>query len=546
MKQKLILTALLLSTFISVMDTTIVNIAIPDLLNRFSCSLSQAGWVATGYNLAFAVVLVAASKLADHLGRKKAFIFGLSLFVAVSAAACFSSSIEMLIALRVIQGLAAAFIVPVTMPIALNLISEERKGMLIGIWGAFSGLAATAGPMLGGIIIQKINWQAIFFINIPLGLICLLLAVLFITESYDSSADHRIDFFGMLVLSSALFCLTFGFARVSDDGWTSLPVMLLFASSAVLFILFFIIECKTKSPMIPIQMLKVRTFAFSSLTLFMLGLGLTGGTLIITLLLTNLMGKTELEAGFIISSLALSSMFTSALSGIWRSVWLPSIGMLGLTVSTYLYGFISYDSSIYFVVLLLSFSGLALGFVIGPVMGTGIKHIAYEKTGMASGIMNMMRTVGQAVGIAILTSLLTANMTIHTELAKKEAIALAEQDSILDPSTKAEFINQLQHSNNTNSFSQTKTTETIDRKESEVLNSVPKKEQKQKKQQLNIQKNEVLLLQNKITTLYKENISFSFQSTCKTGGYILILGIIFAIFINVKQRKKEKPQKAVS
>ncbi len=175
---------------------------------------------------------------------------------------------------------------------------------------------------------------------------------------------------GILILSGALFCLTFGFAKVSDLGWSSPLIISLFVISVLLFCLFFFIESKIKNPMIPLSMLKIRTFSFSSFTLFMQGLGLTSGTLIITLLLTNLMGKTELEAGLIVSTLALSSMFTSVLSGKLSDklggIWLSGLGMLGLTITTYLYGYIRYDSSVTTVIILLCLTYLALGLVIGP------------------------------------------------------------------------------------------------------------------------------------------------------------------------------------
>lgn len=196
-------------------------------------------------------------------------MFGLALFILTSVIACLSTSIEMLVTIRVIQGLSAAFIVPVTMPIALAIVPQNKKGMIIGIWGAFSGLAATLGPVLGGLLTENFNWQAIFFINIPLGLISLFLAAFFITESYDETVSKKIDYMGILILSGALFCLTFGFAKVSDLGWSSPLIISLFVISVLLFCLFFFIESKIKNPMIPLSMLKIRTFSFSSFTLFM-------------------------------------------------------------------------------------------------------------------------------------------------------------------------------------------------------------------------------------------------------------------------------------
>ncbi|MCY7977792.1 MFS transporter [Bacillus inaquosorum] len=548
-KKIIILGALLLGTFISVMDTTIVNIALPEMLTDFSCTLSQVAWVATGYTLAFAVMLVAASKLADHFGRKKAFIFGLALFIFTSFLACISGSIEMLIAIRVIQGLSAAFIVPVTMPIALEIVPEEKKGMIIGIWGAFSGLAATLGPVLGGLLTENFNWQSIFFINIPLGIIAIFFAAIFITESYDNSANKKVDYIGMLILSGALFCLTFGFAKVSDLGWTSSTFLIFMSISMLLLMLFLYIESKIKYPMVPLSMLKVKTFTFSSLTLFMQGLGLTSGTLIITLLLTNLMGKTELEAGLIVSVLALSSMFTSVLSGKLSDklggALFSSLGMMGLTISTYLYSYIRYDSSISLVIILLCISGLALGLIIGPAMGSGIRLIPPEKIGIASGILNMMRTVGQAVGIAILTSVLTTSINHHVDSATKEAVKIVEDNAAFDEMAKTEIIAHL-HESNSNTFDQEKTMKELNQKEEELLSKTPKPYKDKVKEKFKKQREQVIILQNKIAELYNEKISDSFNFTFKIGSIILILGIIFSLFSDISPRKLRVKQEKTS
>ncbi|MGZ9793097.1 DHA2 family efflux MFS transporter permease subunit [Bacillus atrophaeus] len=547
LKKQLSLISLLMGTFISVMDTTIVNIALPEMLTDFSCTLSQVAWVATGYTLAFAVMLVAASKLADHFGRKKAFIFGLGLFIFTSFLACISGSIEMLITVRVIQGLSAAFIVPVTMPIALEIVPEEKKGMIIGIWGAFSGLAATLGPVLGGLLTENFNWQSIFFINIPLGLIAIIFAAIFITESYDNSANKKVDYIGMFILSGALFCLTFGFAKVSDLGWTSSTFLVFMSVSMLLLIFFFYIESKIKYPMVPLSMLKVKTFTFSSLTLFMQGLGLTSGTLIITLLLTNVMGKTELEAGLIVSVLALSSMFTSVLSGKLSDklggALFSSLGMMGLTITTYLYGYIRYDSPISLVIVLLCISGLALGLIIGPAMGSGIRLIPKEKIGIASGILNMMRTVGQAVGIAVLTSVLTTSINHDVDAAKKEAVKIIEDNTVFDDIAKTEIIARLHESD---TFDHEKTIKELNQKEEELLSKTPKQYKDKVKESFKKQKEQIIILQNKIAELYNEKISDSFNFTFKIGSIILVIGIIFSLFSDISPRKLRMKQTKTS
>ncbi|MDR4399371.1 MFS transporter, partial [Bacillus atrophaeus] len=427
------------------------------------------------------------------------------------------------------------------------IVPDEKKGMIIGIWGAFSGLAATLGPVLGGLLTENFNWQSIFFINIPLGLIAIIFAAIFITESYDNSANKKVDYIGMLILSGALFCLTFGFAKVSDLGWTSSTFLVFMSVSMLLLIFFFYIESKIKYPMVPLSMLKVKTFTFSSLTLFMQGLGLTSGTLIITLLLTNVMGKTELEAGLIVSVLALSSMFTSVLSGKLSDklggALFSSLGMMGLTITTYLYGYIRYDSPISLVIVLLCISGLALGLIIGPAMGSGIRLIPKEKIGIASGILNMMRTVGQAVGIAVLTSVLTTSINHDVDAAKKEAVKIIEDNTVFDDIAKTEIIARLHESD---TFDQEKTIKELNQKEEELLSKTPKQYKDKVKESFKKQKEQIIILQNKIAELYNEKISDSFNFTFKIGSIILVIGIIFSLFSDISPRKLRMKQTKTS
>lgn len=541
-KKIIVLITLLLGTFIALMDTTIVNIAIPEILDYFSCSLSVVSWVTTGYNLSFAVLLITASRLADQFGRKKIFIFGIILFTITSLLAGMSQSIETLILFRAIQGASAACIVPVTMPIALDIVPKEKKGLIIGIWGAFSGLAAALGPLLGGGLTDKINWQSIFYINIPIGILTVMLAVIFMKETCDKTASKRIDFLGMITLSIALFCLTFAFAKAADKGWTSPYILNLFVISFIFIIGFLLIESKTSEPMVQLKLLKIRTFSFSSLTLFILGLGLTSGTLLITLLLTSLMEKSELEAGLIVSSLAFSSMITSIISGKFSDryggTWFSTVGMIGLMITTYLYGNVHFDSSVSEVIILLCATGLSLGLIMGPSMGSAIRQVPDEKVGIASGIINMMRSVGQALGIAILTTILSTNMTNNVEIAKKEAIQMVEKNTVFDDNAKKEIIHNIQTANGTSQPKNNELLKQIDKKEKEILANTPDAYKEKVKQSFQKQKEEAMIVKDKIAHLYKEYVNNSFSYTFKFASWLVALGVLFALFSDVNPRKQ--------
>lgn len=225
----------------ALLDSTIVNVALPEITRYFSSSMESISWVMNGYNLAFAVSLVTASRLADQFGRKKFFLIGLTAFSLSSLLAALSSTVELLIFFRVIQGLSAAIIVPVTVPLATEIFPPEMRGTIVGIWGGVSGLAAASGPSLGGILTAHIKWHSIFLVNIPIGIIAIVLTVIFIKESRDTTASKKFDYSGMLSLTIAMFAIAIALVKATDLGWSSVKVTSLFALSLLSFVAFIII-----------------------------------------------------------------------------------------------------------------------------------------------------------------------------------------------------------------------------------------------------------------------------------------------------------------
>ncbi|MDF9610675.1 MFS transporter [Bacillus cereus] len=543
-KRKLALVSLLLASFMALMDTTIVNIVIPDILKYFSVDLSKVSWVTTGYNLAFGILLITASKLADQFGRKKVFIGGLIAFTLTSLLCGISTSIQALIVFRILQGLTASFIVPVTMPIAIDIVDKNKKGLIIGIWGAVSGFAAALGPVLGGILSEKFGWQSIFFVNIPIGIITLALATFYLRETYDHNASKKIDYLGSITLTISLFCLTFSFAKASELGWSSQPIILLFIIFLATFLLFLFIEKKAAEPIFPLIFLKVRTFTFSSLTLFILGVSLTSGTLLITIFLTNVMNFSSMKSGLIISSLAFSSMFTSIISGKFSDklggVKFSFLGMLGMCISTFLYATLNQDSSLYYIILLLCLTGLSLGMVIGPAMGSSIRQISENKVGIASGTINMMRAVGQALGIALLTTVLTMNISNYISIAKNESIEIVNNSKILKTEVKSEIVSNLKSDAKITPSSNSIITDKIKVAETKALQNSPEIYHAEIKKQFKQQEQESLKIFKEVSKSFSSNIDKAFSDTFILAGILSFFGIITSLFSDVNPKRKYK------
>ena len=215
-KHQIISFVVIILGFFMALDTTIVNITLPTMTEYFNTTMSHISWVVNAYNLTFTAIILTASRLADQFGRKKLFLTGVFLFTISSLLSGISHSLEILILLRAVQGLSAAFVVPVAMPLSAEIFPPEKRGTIMALWGAFAGLAAASGPTLGGILTHFFNWRYIFFINVPIGCICILLTMKFIKESYDQAASKSIDFGGIITVSTAMFCLKIGRASCRE------------------------------------------------------------------------------------------------------------------------------------------------------------------------------------------------------------------------------------------------------------------------------------------------------------------------------------------
>ncbi|MEK8211511.1 MFS transporter [Paenibacillus sp. FSL L8-0463] len=440
MRRAFSFTAIVLGFFMALLDTTIINIALPEMTRQFGGSVSQISWVMNGYNLAFAVFILTASRLADQFGRKKIFIIGVVLFTATSLLAGFATSLGMLIGLRVLQGLAGAIIVPVTIPLTTTTFPKEMHGLIIGIWGAVSGVAAASGPALGGIITQNLNWQWIFFVNVPLGVLSVVLTCLFIQESRDDTAGRSIDYGGTLGITGAMFFITYALIKVQDYGWNSRMTLLLLAAGVLFLVFFFLTQWKGKEPMLPLSLLKIPPFNGATLTMLFVGAGLMNISLLTSFFLTRMMGMTELRAGLVLSMIAVGSIVSSALSGPlsnkYGSQLFGAVGMIMMAGAMYSLSGLHADSTLPEVLIRLVVAGIGTGFTMAPVMSSAVRNVPEEKVGISSGITNMAKSLGGVIGVAIIVTVLQQNTSDGLHAASVRAVKAVEKDAVLQPFLK--------------------------------------------------------------------------------------------------------------
>lgn len=556
MNQKLIkgisFVAIILGFFMALLDSTIVNIALPKMTEYYGASVESITWVVNGYNLAFAVFIITASRLADQFGRKKVFITGIVIFTLASLACGLANSVELLIVFRVIQGLAGAIIVPVTVPMIMNIFGREKQGMIMGAWGAIAGLAAASGPTLGGLLTENFKWQFIFYVNIPIGILTLILTLVLISESYDPTAGKRIDIGGIVSLSTAMFALTYALIQGNDKGWGSLYIIGLILLSVLAFAAFVIIESKVKEPMLPLSLLKITPFNASSLTLLAMGAGMMGALFMTSFYLTTVMGLTVLQAGLTVSFMPLASIIGSVvagpLSGKYGSRYFAATGIALMAVAIFLLGGLTPESTRADVIYRLLLIGLGMGMTMSPIMGSGIRNVPHEKTGIASGVMNMTRALGTVLGVAILVAILNSGISSEMNTVKAQASAMVTSDAVLDPQIKAALesrINNTAVSRNSEIPDVNVIFEQIDKQEKASLEKTPQDQKNAVEQAFAVQKDEVGKIWNTLQNSIKKGMSNAFDKAFHYGSLILVLGILFALFSD-KEGSKNKHASVVT
>jgi DHA2 family methylenomycin A resistance protein-like MFS transporter len=417
----LVLIATSLGLGMLMVDTFVVNVAFPAIGRSLRADLSTAEWTVSGYVLVVGVLPIAMGRLGDILGRRLVYLGGLVVFVAASAACGFAQNIEQLIAFRVVQGIGAATMMPGTLSIITQAFPPQKRGLAIGIWGGVSGLGLIAGPILGGLLVHGDSWRWIFYINLPLGAVAILLALLFIPESRDESAPRSIDWPGVAVLSGALFAIMFGLTRANDAGWASPLILGCFAAGAIGLPAFVAIERRTRYPVVDLSLFRSGTFVMACVSAFLFSAAMFGSQPFMSLFLQNYWGYSPLKGGlaFVPATLIVASLMP--VSGILGQRLGPKLRLIviagSLCVSiSFLYMLLLDLESSYADGLLPAFiiRGVGIGLVMSATSLAVVNAVPLAKSGLASGTLTMARNIGTSVGIAILGAVFIHH--VHAEL----------------------------------------------------------------------------------------------------------------------------------
>src|SRR3984885_9040307 len=284
------LAAVSFGLFMIMLDNTVVNVALPSIERSLHIGVSQLEWVVAGYALTFGAFMLTGGKLADLFGRRAMFVAGLVVFTCASLACGLSGSADVLIGARVVQGLGAALMNPSTLSIITVTFPPRQRGAAIGIWAGVSALALAIGPLVGGIITERGNWNWIFFINVPIGVLGVLAAFAFIDESRDTSAEQRPDLPGLATSGLGLFALTYALIEAHQDGWGSTRLLTAFAVAAVALLAFVVLELRQRLPMLDLSLFRNRTFSGANSVMLLVGLAMFGVFFYISLYMQQVLG----------------------------------------------------------------------------------------------------------------------------------------------------------------------------------------------------------------------------------------------------------------
>jgi EmrB/QacA subfamily drug resistance transporter len=398
--------ALAFSLFMICLDNTVVNVALPAIQRDLHVGLSQLEWTINAYTLTFAVLLLLGGKLADYLGRRRIFLVGMAIFTVASLGCGLATTGGMLIAARSVQGAGAALMMPATLSLIMVTFPREERGRAIGIWAAVSVSALALGPLVGGLLIQHGSWQWIFFVNVPIGTLGIVLGRLVIPESRDSSADQRLDLAGIATSALGLFLLTFALIEADRFGWGSTTIVACFVGAAVMLLLFVVIEYRQRAPMLELTLFNNPTFAGANVVELLIMVVMFGVFFFTSVYLQIVNGWSPVQTGAMFLPLTCIMILEAPIAG-WLSDrigsrWLMSAGMLILGIAVLLLGRTGQQAHVWQLLPAFVVGGIGIGMTLSPAMAAVLGSAPEDKSGVAAGVLDTFRQVGGALGVSVM------------------------------------------------------------------------------------------------------------------------------------------------
>jgi EmrB/QacA subfamily drug resistance transporter len=408
-----VLALVVAAQFMVVLDIAIVNVALPSIKTDLNFSQESLQWVITAYSILFGGVLLLGGRLADVLGRRRLFVAGIVLFAVSSLLAGLSWSEGSLITFRALQGLGGALLSPAALSILTTAFREGReRNIALGVWGAASGSGGAAGVLLGGALTTYLGWSWIFFINVPVAAVIVMLTPFLLRESRAELGHRNFDFAGAATITSSLMLLVYAMTRATEHGWSDSVTVATLAASAVLAVSFVLIELRSKAPLLPMRIFRLRTLSAANGTALLLSSAVFSQFFLLTLYMQEVLHYSAIQTGvayiaLTVSIIGFSGVAQALTTRIGARRVLP-VGLVLSAVALVMYARLPVDGHYFwdvFPAFLLSGIGLALAFV--PMQIAALTGVRDSDAGVASGLINTSQQIGGAVGLAAATTIAT-------------------------------------------------------------------------------------------------------------------------------------------
>lgn len=407
-----ILLTVIVGTFLGRLDQTIVNLALPKIIGDFGITVSAAGWIATAYIIANAVFVPIWGKLGDTIGRKKVYIFGFSIFILGSVLAGLSWNLTSMIIFRIIQSIAGSADYPTAMAIlAVTFKEGKERAQALGIWSSSFAAAVVFGPLLGGPLIDNFGWRSVFLVNLPIGILGIIMAMRFINESRSEVKTRFFDWWGAFTLGGMLSSLVLVLDQGSAWGWLSVDSTLCYLLIVVLFGIFIKIEQKTPEPIVDLKFFKIPAFVNALVNNFVVFMGMMGGVFLIPIFAQTFLGYNATQAGYLFVPMAIAIMVAAPLGGKLmgkiQSRYVIFASTIVAAIGIFLFTGLDPKSTAFAITVPLSVMAFGLGFGMAQRTNIIASVVPQSEIGIASSILALVRNIAGAFGIAIFATILT-------------------------------------------------------------------------------------------------------------------------------------------
>jgi EmrB/QacA subfamily drug resistance transporter len=434
-----VLAVLSLGFFMTLLDLTIVNIAIPDMVARLDASLDQILWITNAYTLALAVLMITSGRLGDLRGKKNLFVGGVVVFTLASLACGLARDPAQLIAFRAVQGVGAAMLLPQTLSLVVDVFPPGKRGAALGVWGVVAGVSGAAGPTVGGLLVTRLDWRWIFFVNVPLGVLTVVGALMWLPRP-SRSVRHRFDVLGVVLSSVALFLLCFGLIEGQKYDWNGWILAAIGASVVVAAV--FLVHQKGQQgdePLVPFSLFRDRNFTLMNVVGIAISFGIVGLFLPITVYLQSVLGYSAQKAGLVLLPLSVGTFVMAGPAGVLAEKlggrWILMAGLLSFGGGlAWITAVAEVGGSWTALAAPLFLMGMGAGCTFAPMASEVMRNVPPRLTGAASGVNNALRQIGSVLAGAVIGAVLQGRLASSL---KEQA---AQRAGAVPPDFRATFL----------------------------------------------------------------------------------------------------------